>query len=382
MLEQLQIEQFQVAVPDDVLADLRRRLAQTRWPDQVPGAGWDYGANLEYLQALCRYWETEYDWRATEEALNAWPQFVTTIDEQRIHFLHARSPEPNARPLILTHGWPSSVVEFLNVLGPLTDPVAHGGRAADAFHIVVPSLPGYGWSGPTTTSGWHTGRIAAAFLDLMHQLGYSRFAAHGGDWGSVICGEMGRQSPDRVLGLHLTFLVTAGLQPADGAPTDEELTLMAAQERYNATEQGYVALQATKPQSLAFGLNDSPAGLAAWIVEKLQTWTDHGGDLESALNKDQILGNITTYWVTGTVGSAARLYYEEAHAGRLGPAERVGVPTSVAVYPKELNRTSRRIAEHQYNIERWTNMPRGGHFPAAEQPDLFVAHIRESFRAT
>ncbi len=377
----MDIRPFRVAVNDDVLDDLRRRLRQTRWPDQIPGTGWAYGADIGYLRELCLYWESKYDWRAAEAELNAWPQFTTVIDGQPIHFIHARSPHPQARPLVLFHGWPSSAVEFLKVLGPLTDPVAHGGDAADAFHVVVPSLPGYGWSGPTTEPGWDMRRVAAACVALLDRLGYSTFGTHGGDWGSAISAEIARTVPERLFGLHLTMLITSGLRPEDGDPTDEESALMAAQAVYNASEQGYIAVQSTKPQSLAVGLNDSPAGLAAWIVEKLRTWTDNDGDLESALTRDEILTWLTTYWVTGTAGSSARLYYETARAGLLGPAPgRVTVPTGVAVLPKELYRTSRRIAEHHYNVQRWTELPRGGHFPAAEQPELLVGELRQFFR--
>lgn len=377
----MDVQPFRVAVGDDILDDLRARLRNTRWPDRIPGSGWSYGADLDYLRDLCQYWEDKYDWRSAESAINEWPQFTTKIDGQRIHFIHARSPHPGARALLLTHGWPSSAVEFLKVLGPLTDPVASGGDAADAFHVVVPSMPGYGWSGPTTEAGWHRSRVAAAFVELLDGLGYARFGVHGGDWGSPISAEIGRVVPERTLGVHLTMLVTAGLRPEDGEPTDEEKAQQAEQELYNATEQGYIALQATKPQTLAFGLNDSPAGLAAWIVEKLRTWTDHDGNLESALSRDDILTWLTTYWVTGTAGSSARLYYESGVAGQLGPApDRLEVPTGVAVFPKELYRTTRRVAEHHYNIVRWTELPRGGHFPAAEQPDLLVGELREFFR--
>lgn len=376
----MDFQSFRIAVDNGVLEDLRRRLRQTRWPDQIPGAGWKYGTDLEYVRDLCLYWEAKYDWRASEAALNAWPQFTTTIDGQRIHFIHARSPHQNARPLMLLHGWPSSPLEFGKVLGPLTDPAAHGGDPGDAFHVIAPSMPGYGWSGPTTGPGWTMARVAAAFVTLLDGLGYQRVGIHGGDWGSPIGTEIARTIPGRLLGLHLTMLVTGGLRPADGEPTGEEKALLAEQEVYNATEQGYIALQSTKPQTLAYGLNDSPAGLAAWIVKKLRTWTDCGGDIESVLSRDEILAGITTCWVTGTAGSSARLYFETAHAGQMSPpADRVEVRTGIAVFPKELYRTTRRVAEHHCNVQRWTKLPRGGHFPAAEQPELLVEELRQFF---
>lgn len=377
----MHFEEFRVAVEEEVLDDLRRRLRRTRWLDQIPESGWAYGTDTEYLRELCRYWEAEYDWREAERELNRWPQFVTSVGGQRLHFIHARSPHPHARPLVLTHGWPSTVAEFLRVLDPLTDPVRHGGDAADAFHVIAPSIPGYAWSGPTIEQGWSMGRVAAAFVALLDRLGYQRFGLHGGDWGSLISTEIARMEPSRVSGLHLTMLVTGGLRPEDGEPTDEETALAAAMAAYRATQQGYVAIQSTKPQSLAVGLNDSPAGLAAWIVEKLRAWTDCGGDVESALSRDVILSWLTIYWVTQTAGSAARLYYESARAGQIGPAvEYIGVPTGVAVFPRELFRATRRIAARHYNIERWVELPRGGHFPAAEQPDLLVGELQAFYR--
>jgi microsomal epoxide hydrolase len=369
---------FEVHVDDDVLDDLRRRLRATRWPGQPPGIGWTQGTDLAYLQALVAYWRDEFDWRAAETAQNSWPQFTTTIDGQRVHFLHVRSPHADARPLLLAHGWPSTPLEFLKVLAPLSDPVSAPGAA---FHLVVPTMPGYGWSGPTTGPGWHAGRIASAWLELMSGLGYDRFAAHGTDWGSVVCSEIARKRPDRLIGLHLTLLVS-GLQPRDGRrlTADEE-----GQQRRNAelraSELGYVVLQSTKPQTLAYGLSDSPVAQAAWIVEKLRSWTDCDGDLESVLSKDEILSSVTTFWVTNTGGSSGRLYYEGARAAidSRAPTARVEVPTAVAVFPKELYPTSRRIASDYYDIRRWTPMPRGGHFAAMEQPELLAADLQAFF---
>lgn len=374
------IERFTVTVPESDLDDLRDRLDRTRWPDQLPGAGWGYGTDRDYLQALIEYWRTGYDWRKAEARLNAWPNYVTEVDGQRLHFVHARSAEPGARPLLLGHGWPSTPAEFLEVIGPLTDPRRHGGTAADAFHVVIPSIPGFGWSGPTTEPGWHPGRVAQAYLTLLRELGYEQFYAQGGDYGAVIATQMGLIAPERFLGLHLNFLVTAGLRPEDGEPTEVEAKLATEQAVYNATETGYIALQATKPQTIAYALVDSPVALAAWIVEKFHRWTDHGGDLESVLTKDEILTTVTTFWLTGTGGSSGRLYFETGAAGMMGPAaERVAVPTSVAVFPKELYPATRRIAEYHYDVVRWAEQPRGGHFPAAEQPELYVADVRAAF---
>ncbi|ONH31662.1 epoxide hydrolase family protein [Pseudofrankia asymbiotica] len=375
---------FEVHVDDAVIDDLRWRLRRTRWPDQIPGSGWDYGTDGTYLRELCAYWADEFDWRAVETRINAWPQFTTEIDGQRVHFIHARSPYPKARPLLMVHGWPSTPLEFLRTLGPLTDPVAHGGDETDAFHVVAPSIPGYGWSGPTAGRGWHPGRIAAAFGELMDGLGYDRFAAFGTDMGSPINTELARRSPGLLIGLHLTLL-QSGLRPLDGVLTPEEEAMVAANDRRRGDELGYVAIQSTRPQTLSYGLTDSPAGQAAWIVEKLRSWTDCDGDLESVLSRDEILATVMTYWVTATAGSSARLYYEMARyfAGtstRPAGSGRVEVPTGVAVFPKELYPTTERIANDHFAIEHWNLMPRGGHFAAAEEPGLLVDDLRAFFR--
>ncbi|TAP39158.1 epoxide hydrolase family protein [Arthrobacter sp. S39] len=373
---------FSVKVSDEVLTDLDRRLASTRWPDAIPGTGWTYGTDLGYLQELIAYWKDQFDWRSFEVRFNKFPQFTTMIDGQRMHFIHVKSPVPDAKPLLLLHGWPSSPLEFLKVIGPLSNPAAHGGRDEDAFDLVIPSLPGFAFSGPTNDAGWHPGRIADAFAELMTGLGYDYFFAHGGDFGSVLAGQLALRHPDRVSGLHVTFLVTGGLRPEDGDPTPEEAQLADDQAVYNMVETGYLALQASKPQTIAYSLVDSPVGLAAWIVEKLNTWTDNGGDLETVLSKDEILANIMTYWVTATGGSSGRLYFETAVAGMMGPsAKRVEAPVAVAIFPHELYRATRRVAEHHYNVVRWTPQAKGGHFPALEQPEFLATDIRDSLRA-
>ncbi len=374
-----QIEPFEIAVPDEVLDDLTDRLGRTRWPDQIPGSGWDYGIDREYLQDLCAYWRDEYDWRAHEARLNAFDQFVTEIDGQRIHFLHARSPEEGAMPLLLSHGWPGSVVEFLHVIDPLRDPAAHGGDTADAFHVVAPSLPGYGWSGPTVDRGWNPSRMADAFAELMARLGYERYIAQGGDWGSMISTRIGIQDPEHVAGIHLNMLIA--VPGRDDEPTEEEAKAMADAMAIMSDGAGYQQIQGTRPQTLSYGLTDSPAGQAGWIAEKFLAWTDNDGTIESAVSRDDLLTNITTYWVTGTAGSSARLYYEAMHSGQFGLAgATVEVPTGAAVFPREILRASRRFAERRFNVVHWSTFDRGGHFAAMEEPDLLVQDVREFAR--
>lgn len=368
------IQPFRIAVPDAVLDDLRDRLARTRWPDVVPGSGWDAGTDTAYLKDLCAYWADGYDWRAHEAALNAVPNFVTEIDGQRLHFLHARSEDPDALPLVVSHGWPGSVAEFLKIIGPLTEP------GPDAFHVVCPSLPGYGWSAPVREEGWGPTRMAAALGELMDRLGYARYGAQGGDWGSIVSTELARRHPERMAGLHLNLIIAGpepGADPADF--TDAERASLARMQELGRTEAGYLRQQATKPYTLGHGLVDSPAGLASWIVEKFRGWSDCGGDVERSFTRDELLTNITVYWVTATAHSAARIYYENARAA-VGNA-RVEVPTGYAYFPGErLSTPSRRWAERGYAIAHWTDMPSGGHFAAMEEPELLVEDIRAFFR--
>ena len=379
------VSPFRVDVPDAVLADLRERLARTRWPAQLDDAGWGYGTELSYLQQLCEYWHDEFDWRAAEARINEWPQFETAIDGERMHFIHARSPHPDALPLLVTHGWPGSIVEFLDVLGPLTDPTAHGGDAADAFHVVCPSMPGYGWSGPTHQQGWDIRRVAEAEAALMAELGYDRYGAQGGDWGAIATTLIGVVDPEHAIGLHLNMVVAGppggeGVNPLEGL-SDSELAALDDMNHFREEETGYQAIQGTKPQTLGYGLTDSPAGLAGWIVEKFRTWSDCGGDVESSFTKDQLLTNITAYWVTNTIASSVRLYCESQRSRRFGPAaDYIDVPTGAAIFPKELYRPPRAWAEAAFNIVHWTEMPRGGHFAAMEEPDLLVDDVRSFFR--
>ena len=375
-------EPFVIAVEQADLDELSRRLRATRWPDAAPGSGWAYGTDLEYLQDLCRYWADDFDWRRAEARLNTYPQFLTEVDGERLHYLHAPSPHPGAVPLLLTHGWPGSVVEFLHVLGPLVDPPAYGGDAADAFTVVCPSLPGYAWSGPTRQPGWDIRRVAGALATLMAELGYERYAAQGGDWGGIATAHLGVIDADHLLGIHLN-MANAPRPPdsADEVLNRHEQADLDEMRAFRADGTGYQAIQGTRPQTLAYGLTDSPAGLAAWIVEKFRAWSDCGGDIESVFDRDDLLANLTTYWVTGTAGSAARLYYETFRSGQpVMPTERVRIPTAVARFPREIYRPPRHWVEAAFDLRRWTVMPRGGHFAALEQPDLLVTDIRAFFR--
>ncbi len=371
------IRPFRIDIPQADLDDLRARLARTRWPDQLPGVGWDYGIPLDYVKELAEYWRTGYDWRVHERRLNAFPQFTTTIDGQNIHFLHVRSPEPDALPLIITHGWPGSIVEFVGIIGPLTHPGAHGADPVDAFHLVVPSIPGYGFSGPTRDRGWDVRRIAQAWGELMKRLGYRRYGAQGGDWGSTITRELGLIVPEHLAGVHLNMLFPRVRdEPSD--LTDQERARLQALRRFRSTGFGYYAIQSTRPQTLAYGLTDSPAGQLAWIVEKFGEWTDAG--LPGAVDRDLLLTNVTLYWLTGTAGSSARLYYEAGRSGDWGPPVTSTVPTGVAVFPREIAPPIRRFAEQSNNIVHWAEFDRGGHFAAMEAPDLLVGDIRTFFR--
>jgi microsomal epoxide hydrolase len=374
-----ELRDFRIQVPDAVLDDLRDRLARTRWPDQIPGSGWGYGTDLEYLRDLCASWET-FDWRAQEARFNRWPHLLTEIDGQQVHAIHARSPEPDALPLIVTHGWPESVALFLDVIEPLRDPRAHGGDPADAFHVVCPSIPGYGWSGPTREPGWDVRRVASAWTILMARLGYDRYAAQGGDWGSMVSAQVGALDPEHVVGVHLNMVVA--FPPPDGGPEldAQEQQDLADLQAFLAEGTAYQEVHGKNPQTLGYGLNDSPAGLAAWIVEKYHAWTDHDGNVEDAVTREHLLTNLTVYWVTQTINSSIRLYCESRRSGRFPPLDRVEVPVGCAIFPKELVRAPRSWAEATYNVQRWTRFDHGGHFPAIEEPDALVGDVRAFFR--
>ncbi|GGS96781.1 microsomal epoxide hydrolase [Planobispora rosea] len=380
MSDDTAIRPFRIDIPRADLDDLHDRLRRTRFPGELPGVGWDRGVPQSYLKELVDYWATSYDWREHEAKINAFPQFTTTIDGQDIHFLHVRSPEADATPLILTHGWPGSIVEFLDVIGPLTDPRAHGGDPADAFHVVIPSIPGYGFSRPVTDQGWNIRRIAQAWAVLMSRLGYERYGAQGGDWGSGISRDLGVVDAEHVIGVHLNFLLTF----PSGAPgeldglTEAERERLKGLDRFMDDMSGYMKIQSTRPQTLAYGLADSPAGQLAWIVEKFREWTDSEKAPEDAVDRDRMLTNVTLYWLTNTAGSSAQLYYEFAHAWSM--PEVSATPTGIAVFPREIAPSVRKLAERADAIVHWTEFDRGGHFAAMEEPDLLVGDVRAFFR--
>jgi pimeloyl-ACP methyl ester carboxylesterase len=379
----MEVKPFSIDIPDAVLDDLRHRLAHTRWPGELPGAAWDYGTNLTYIQELVDYWQTRFDWRAQEKRLNVQQHFKTTIEGQGIHFLHEKGRGPHPLPLLITHGWPGSFFEMYKILPLLADPGSHGGNPADAFDVVVPSMPGYGFSDPTTQRGVHVLKIADLWVQLMQGLGYERFGAQGGDWGASVTNYLGFAYPQHLIGIHVTsitrptpFLGT-GSQPLSAA----EQAFLAQRQAWLEAEGGYSHIQGTKPQTLSYGLNDSPAGLAAWIVEKYRTWSDCNGDVESRFTKDELLTTITIYWVTQTINASTRLYYEtQRQPWELKHNERITVPTGMAVFPKEISRPPREWGERSFNIQRWTEMPSGGHFAALEEPQRLVDDIRAFFR--
>jgi pimeloyl-ACP methyl ester carboxylesterase len=373
------IKPFHIAVGDAVLDDLKSRLRRTRWPEAELVDDWSQGAPLKWIREVCRYWAEDYDWRRREARLNRFAQFTSAIDGLDIHFLHVRSPHPQAMPLIITHGWPGSVVEFHKVIEPLANPTAHGGNAADAFHVVCPSLPGFGFSAKPTATGWGVDRIAAAWAALMQRLGYPRYGAQGGDWGSAVTSSLGAQDPQHCAGIHIT-LAMASRPKVDGEPTPEEARALKGIKHYQDLDSGYSKQQSTRPQTLGYGLTDSPAGQAAWILEKFWAWTDCDGHPENILGRDELLDNVMLYWVSATAASSARLYWESFGPGRRA-ARLVTVPTGVAVYPKEIVPPVRRWMEAGYtDIRHWREMPKGGHFAAFEQPELFVDDVRTFFR--
>jgi pimeloyl-ACP methyl ester carboxylesterase len=376
------IRPFKIHIDDSLLADLRQRLARTRFPGEISGSSWDYGTNLAYLKDLVAYWRDKYDWRAAERRLNQFDQFTTTIDGLDIHFIHQRARNANAMPLVISHGWPGSFVEFTKIIPLLTDPAAHGGSANDAFHVVAISLPGFGFSGKPTERGYGPERIAGIVATLMARLGYTRYGLQGGDWGASVSRFAAINDASHVIGLHSNFCLAGpppGVKdPNEGVPP-AELERARARQAFFETERGYFLEQSTKPQTIGYALDDSPAGLAAWIVEKFRSWSDSNGDVEKSFSRDDLLTNITLYWVTQTATSSARIYYENQRA----PAapRRVEVPTACAVFPKEISIPPRRWAEAQYNVTRWTEMPRGGHFAALEEPQLLADDVRAFFRA-
>ncbi len=391
---------FKISISDEALQDLHARIDNTRWPDGLEDVGWAYGTDPGYLRELIDDWRHRFDWRAQESALNALPQYRTRIDDLDLHFVHQPGDGPAPLPLVLSHGWPSSFVEYQKVIGPLADPAAYGGDAADAFHVVVPSLPGYGFSGILTRPGMTPRRMAEIWAELMNRLGYSRFGAHGCDWGSYITSLLGLDFPERTLGIHMGMVSLGSPSRRDSEKSALEEAYLDRRQRWGAVESGYVQIQGTKPQTLAYGLNDSPVGLAAWIAEKWRAWSDCGGDLDSAIERDIVLTNIAIYWFTGTINSASRLYYEARQQPvKLQPGQRVEVPSGFFLEKSlslredvdepsgreflstpRIGAPPRERVEGAFNIQRWFEAPTGGHFPALETPELLVDEIRAFFR--
>ncbi len=380
----MDIQAFRIAIGDDALRDLHQRLTAVRWPQPLAGTGWSEGTDAEFMQRLVAHWRDRFDWRTHEARLNTLPQFMATVDHQAIHFVHQRGVGPDPFPLVLTHGWPGSFVEMEAILPLLADPERHGGDANDAFHVVVPSLPGYGFSPAPLKPGMGPFKVATLWAGLMQGLGYGRYGAQGGDWGASVSTWLAFQRPECVAGLHLNYVPGSFRPPrgSDAPPHSAEEEVFLKQARaWTDTEGAYGRIQATKPQTLAFGLNDSPAGLAAWIAEKFQSWSDCDGDLEQAFSLDALLTNIALYWFTGTIGSSFRMYRES----RLQPvqfsgAQRVLPPLGVAHFPRELPMPPRSWVERVFTVQRWTEMPRGGHFAAMEAPQELAEEIRAFFR--
>jgi pimeloyl-ACP methyl ester carboxylesterase len=378
------LQRFKIDVPDSVLTDLADRLARTRFPDQLEDAGWDYGSELSYVKELVAYWRSKYDWRTHERALNQFEHWKTKVRDLDLHFIHQRSKEPSAMPLLITHGWPGSVYEFHKILGPLTDPVAHGGRKEDAFHVVCPSMPGYGWSEAPKKPGFDIRQVAETGAALMGKLGYTRYGAQGGDWGAIATAWLGHVDPKHCAGIHMNMIIAgppAGVaNPMEGVSAEEQAWL-AEGGAFLKAETGYQQIQGTKPQTLGYGLNDSPAGLAAWIVEKFRSWSDCGGNVETRFTKDELLTNVMIYWTTQSITSSTRLYCETMRSGRFAAtAGRIEVPTAGAIFAKEIYKAPRKWVEATFNLKHWSVFPKGGHFAALEEPKLLVDDVREFFR--
>ena len=380
------IAPFEISIPDSAIEDLHRRLDNTRLPDQINNTSWEYGTDVAYLTELLEYWRNDFDWRHQESLLNQFDQYKTEIDGLEMHFIHQRSVNPDAIPLVIVHGWPGSVSEFSKIIGPLTDPAAHGGSNEDSFHVIAPSLPGFGFSGIPAEPGYSPEKIAHVLAALMEKIGYDRYAIAGGDWGAIINRHWAYNYPERLIGLHSNMMLAAA--PQDQAVrarvTDEESALRAARGAFMENERAYQQIQGTKPQTLGYGLNDSPAGTAAWIVEKFHGWTDmpQGADgyLDDHFSKDELLTNISVYWFTGTITSSTRIYYENSKTPVQNPIAYINVPTGAAIFPAEIFITPRAWAEAAYDLRHWSVMPEGGHFAALEKPDLYLNDLREFFR--
>jgi len=380
----MKVRPFTIAVENSVLDDLRQRLADTRWPDEIPNTGWDYGSNLTYIKELVDYWRTDFDWRAQEAKLNAFNHFKSEVDGLDIHFIHEKGKGPNPIPLIITHGWPSCFFEMTKIIPLLADPASYGGDAADSFDVVAPSLPGFGFSDHAQDRGMEIQRVAGMWNKLMSQnLGYPKFGAQGGDIGSGVTARLGFAHSDTLYGIHLTSITrpTPYLGPGSKPVTDAEQALITQRDKWFQDEGGYNHIQGTKPQTLAYGLNDSPVGLAAWIVEKYRTWSDCGGDVEKSYTKDELLTIVTIYWVTQTISSSTRMYFEnQKHLWTMEKDQKVPTPASMAMFPQEISKPPREWGERSYHVRRWTEMASGGHFAALEEPQLLAEEVRAFFR--
>ena len=373
------ITPFTIDVPDAELEDLRQRLARTRWADAELVDDWEQGVPRAWLKEVCGYWAKEYAWREREKRLNRFPQFKTPISGLDIHFLHVKSKEADATPLVMTHGWPGSIVEFQKVIEPLTDPVAHGGDASDAFHVVCPSLPGYGFSDKPKETGWGVEKIGDTWAALMARLGYDRYMAQGGDWGAMVTSCIGAQDPDHCLGIHLNMAIAPPTPESMNDLTEFEQGALAGMQHYQDKDSGYSKQQSTRPQTLGYGLVDSPVGQAAWILEKFWSWTDCQGHPENALSRDEMLDNVMLYWIPGTAASSARLYWESFASP---PMMQIDVPVGVSVFPKEIFRASKRWCEARFpKLAYYNTLEKGGHFAAFEQPKAFVGEVRAAARA-
>ena len=373
------IHSFEISASEEELDDLRRRLKATRWPNEEPVDDWSQGIPLSYVQEVCAYWADGYDWRERESLLNRFPQFTTEIDGIDIHFVHARSPEKTALPLVITHGWPGSIVEFQKVIGPLSDPAAHGGDPADAFDVVCPSLPGYGFSSKPTVAGWNVQRIADAWSQLMQRLGYPRYFAQGGDWGSMVTTAIGQRDPEHCAAIHLNMPIAPPDPETMNDLSATEQGALASMKHYQDWDSGYSKQQSTRPQTLGYGLTDSPSGQAAWILEKFWAWMDCDGHPENVVSRDELLDNVMLYWLPGTAASSARLYWESFGNPPMDPVQ---VPVGASIFPKEIMRTSKRWAEKHFGgLLYWNELDKGGHFAAFEQPETFVTEVRNCFRS-
>ena len=375
---------FKIEIPDSVLDDLKARLERTRWPDELPGVGWEYGSNMDYIKELVEYWKNGFDWRKQEALINSFSHFKAPVDGRQVHFIHEKGKGPNPLPLVITHGWPGTFFEMHKVIPLLADPASHGGDPGDAFDVVAPSMPGYGFSDAAQERGLDVLAVGDVMAKLMHeQLGYDRYVAQGGDWGASVTARLGHMHSDHCIGIHTTSVTrpTPYMGPESEPLSEAEQGLLRQREEWLAAEGGYSHIQGTKPQTLGYGLNDSPAGLCAWIVEKYRTWSDCHGDVESKFTKDELLTTVTIYWVTQSINSSTRLYYETLRKPwDFAQGERINVPVGVAVFPAEISRPPREWAERSYNVQQWTVMPSGGHFAALEEPELLVEDMRNFFR--